>query len=296
MVIPRRLVSASAPRELLVVLIAGLASCKRPQHDAVPAPPAVSVVSPPAIPSRSLTGFPWIVELTEKAADGGDVRIGFMTVPLGATEPRPLMVALHGASDRPEWACGAWRGITDSYAVLVCPRGRGPDHALGWQSPEDTRARIGRAIAAAREVLQDWVREDDSVVLAGFSMGAVQAAAIAAREPKRYRRVALAESSYKPDSSMSFGAPWVAGGGERVAFLCTTHGCPTAYRAAAKNVHARGGHAILNIAGTGLHNLNDPVVRSMRRDWGWLVENAPGWERYAPSQDEGPPQGTSETF
>src|SRR5579871_1869688 len=47
----------------------------------------------------------------------------FVSVPLGATEPRPVMVGVHGAGDRPEWACGGYRGATRAYPFILCPRG-----------------------------------------------------------------------------------------------------------------------------------------------------------------------------
>src|ERR1700742_3291460 len=44
---------------------------------------------------------------------GGNVL--FVTPPVGAREPRPVVVAVHGAGDRAEWACGGWRLAVRSY-------------------------------------------------------------------------------------------------------------------------------------------------------------------------------------
>lgn len=106
----------------------------------------------------------------------------------------------------------------------------------------------------------------------------------------------LGESAYSNASAMAFGAPWALGGGERVVFLCTTPGCEAPYRAAARNA-ARGPVTVrLNIAGTREHGIFEEVVRSMRRDWPWLVQGAPGWESYVPPVEEAPLPGRSETW
>ncbi|MBX3226222.1 MAG: hypothetical protein KIT84_28380 [Labilithrix sp.] len=224
-------------------------------------------------------------EQIELAVDGG-APLGVVAVPVGARAPRPIMIALHGGSDHPEWACAAWRGITSAYPFVVCPRGVGATNALAWSGPADTRARVDRAVAATRARFGDWVRPTTTLVLVGFSMGATQTALLAQSEPKRYPRVTLAESAYAPEPALAFAAPWARGGGERAIFLCTTDGCEATYRNAARNVAAQRSRARLVIAGTHAHGMWDQVVRAMRRDWPWLVEGAEGWNEYvAPTED-----------
>lgn len=46
-----------------------------------------------------------------------------LSIPLGATSRRPVLVAAHGAGDRPEWQCALWRGIVKDRAFVLCPRG-----------------------------------------------------------------------------------------------------------------------------------------------------------------------------
>jgi pimeloyl-ACP methyl ester carboxylesterase len=243
------------------------------------APPEAAAAPAP----QELTGYPVQMDLLE--ADAGKTKLGVVGVPIGAREPRPLMIALHGGSDHPEWACNAWRGITNSYPFLVCPRGIGMEAALAWSTPAETKARILRAVAATRQIFGTWVRDDAAIVLVGFSMGATQTAYLAQSEPMRYRRVALAESAYAPDPAMQFAAPWVKGGGERAIFLCTTLGCEATYRKAARNVAAQHVPTRLNIAGTTEHGMWDQVVRSMRRDWPWLIEGLDGWKGYVPPEE-----------
>jgi len=230
----------------------------------------------------SLGGYPEQLELFD-----GDDKLGVVSVPLGAREPRPLMIALHGGSEKVEHACAAWREITDAYAFVVCPHGWGGDELrLGWRNAADTNRRISRAVEATRKTFGAWIKETPTIVLAGFSMGAVQVALVASRQPQTYRRIVIGDSAHRPGSALTFAPAWVKGGGERALFLCTTSGCEPSMRAAAKKVEREKAKARLNIAPTQKHGLSEPVVQSVRRDWPWLVEGAEGWEGYvAPSEE-----------
>lgn len=251
---------------------------------AAPAAPVV-VETVDAAPPRTLDGPAQVV------LPG----VGVVSVPVGAHAPRPLMIALHGGSDHPEWACNAWRGVTDAYPFIVCPRGPGAESSLAWSSPADTKQRVARAVAATKEMFPDWVVETKTTVLVGFSMGATQTSYLASGAGEIYRRVVLAESSYAPEPAMAFAKPWAHGGGERAIFLCTTPGCPGTYRRAAQNVAAQGVPARLDIAGTTAHGMWDQVVQSMRRDWPWLVAGAEGWDGYTGPSDPSLP-GKTESF
>lgn len=300
-------------RPLVLAVVASalaLVACRREPTDAQPAPrrPERSPPQPfasaterandggaqPGEAHAPLAGFPAEVDLLPPAGAKDPTRYGIVTVPLGAREPRPLVVALHGGSDRPEWACSAWRGVSEGHAFVVCPRGPGSESALGWSSPADTRMRVDRAVAAARAMFGDFIA-DGPTVLVGFSMGATQAALLAASDPTRYPRVVLTESSYAPDAAISFSRPWGKGGGERALFACTTQGCPAVYRSAAKIAARNHVSARLNDAKTTSHGMWVEVVASLRRDWPWLVAGVPGWERYVAPSPEGL-QGSTESF
>lgn len=78
-------------------------------------------------------------------------RAAFVSVPLGTTTLRPIMVAAHGAGDRPEWACGAWRGITESRPFVVCPQGAPLGNGtFYWRSAEHFAETVELALAAYR--------------------------------------------------------------------------------------------------------------------------------------------------
>lgn len=239
----------------------------------------------------ALGGFPELLELRD-----GTEKLGVVSVPLGARERRPVMIALHGGSERPERACAAWRGVVDAYAFVVCPRGfGGRESALGWRTAADTAARIDRALGAMTKVFGPWILETSAQVLVGFSMGGSQVALVARGDPHRWRRIVVGDSAHDPAPALEFSRSWVDGGGERAIFLCTTSGCEPSLRAAARRVASHGAPARLNVAPTQVHGLSEPAVQSMKRDWPWLVEGAEGWASYAVAENP-PPPGTTETF
>lgn len=267
------------------VVLVVVAACARPAtRDPVtpPAPPpAAGIVVEADVEREPIAGYPEILELRDGAA-----RLGVVSVPLGARDPRPIMVALHGGSDRPELACKGWRIAADAYPFIVCPHGWGGDEArLAWHSVEDTRERIARAIASVKATFGDRVAGAESIVLAGFSRGASEVAELAEREPAIYRRVVIGDSAHDPGPALRFSRAWGTSGGERVIFMCTTSGCEPSMRAAAKKAAGAGRPALLVVAPTQVHAFSARAAGALRRDWAWLVEGAEGWERYTAPRD-----------
>ena len=241
--------------------------------------------------SPALVGYPELLELRD-----GEQKLGFVAVPLGARESRPVVIAIHGGSEKPERACAAWRGVTDGYPFVVCPRGfGGRESALGWRTPADTSERIARALGATQKIFGSRMSASASHVLVGFSMGGSQVALVARGDPRRYRRIVVGDSSHDPRPALTFSGTWASGGGERAIFLCTTSGCEPAMRSAARNVASHGKSSRLNVAPTQVHGLSDAAVQSMRRDWRWLIDGAEGWAKYAPAGVAQAP-GRTESF
>src|SRR5688572_16707083 len=75
-----------------------------PRASASATTPAVMSSAPPPPSLPPLTGASWLEELP--LSDGS---LAYVAPPVGAREPRPLIVAVHGAGDRANWACGGWR-------------------------------------------------------------------------------------------------------------------------------------------------------------------------------------------
>lgn len=242
-----------------------------------------------AAPSPRLPDHPPIEPLLDAGKD-----IGVVSVPGGATGRRPLVVALHGGSDKPEWACSEWRGATEGHAFVVCPRGKGPPAGLHWSDPKDTLAAIDRAVAAVTREHGAWIAEGDRT-LVGFSIGASQAVHVVAMRPGEYPRVALSEGAYDLVDGAAFASGMAKAGVRRLLLSCTTVGrCGASYRGALSRLAKAGVEARVNLAGNLGHGLYLGAIQSIERDWGWFVAGAPSWSGFTPPSADGLP-GTTVT-
>ncbi len=146
-----------------------------------------------------------------------------VSVPLGATSPRSVVVAAHGRNDRPEWACGEWRGITEAGPFILCPHGvpadAPPGRGLAFAGVERTRHEIDAGLAALRARFGAYVT-DGPMIYAGFSLGAILGVSVVADDPGRFPIAVLGEGGqeqWTPARVASFSG----GGGQRVLFVCS---------------------------------------------------------------------------
>ncbi|MEZ4234475.1 MAG: hypothetical protein R3B89_35205 [Polyangiaceae bacterium] len=118
-------------------------------------------------------------------------RDGVIALPLGIRERRPVLVALHGNYDRPEWQCMVWAELVRNQAFVVCPRGiprrdapRSEDRWTYGGIP-DTLKETYAALAAARATYPEYV-DPGPAMFTGFSLGAIYGVhALGADERKR---------------------------------------------------------------------------------------------------------------
>lgn len=248
-----------------------------PAADDHPAPAGPATLAPLAAES-------WLVTLPTEGFD--DV---FVAVPLGATEPRPVVVALHGIQDRAEWACGEWRGAAGPRPFVLCPRGipsPGVARSLGvfaHPGAPQTRREIDAGVRALRARFGAHVA-DGPLTLVGFSLGANVGARVAIADPAAFPRLVLAErghSAWTRPAALAF----AKGGGERVLFACSQGGCKEAVRAPTAALRAAGVATELAYAGNIGHLVDERVVASIHARWPFVVE---GDARYpAPAADPG---------
>jgi hypothetical protein len=78
-------------------------------------PPRSEVTS--AAPRSPLSGAPFV----NLPVEGH--RAAVVSVPLGASSPRPLLVVTHGAGGSPEPHCAFWREMLGDRGFILCPRG-----------------------------------------------------------------------------------------------------------------------------------------------------------------------------
>lgn len=220
-------------------------------------------------------GLPWMVRLSD------DPKIQDMaTLPLGAAEQRPVVVAVHGAGDRPDWACGGWRIGVESFAFVACPMGLAMGGSrYGWGGTRDIAVAVERALGELQRRFSEYVTQGP-MIYAGFSQGATLAAPFLIDNARRFPVVVLAEGGYGYMGDPGFAKAFRAAGGKRVMLLCGTASClATAQRA--KGVMER---AELEVIVSGDpnagHNLNTAMQNALRRDWSRLVAGYAGWQTY----------------
>jgi len=152
-----------------------------------------------------------------------------LSVPRGATSPRPSVVVLHGDSDDPERHCALWRRIAGHSAFVLCPRGSPREDAssraprFSFVSAAAVEQELRAALAALKARHQDHVAAGP-VVLVGYSQGAAFALSIGLLEPSFFNRLVLVEGGYE-QFTPSVAARYADRGGRRVLFACARPAC-----------------------------------------------------------------------
>jgi predicted esterase len=232
---------------------------------------AKPVTDTPRLPP--LRGVEWLEQLD---LGGGDAAA--VTPPLGATEPRPLVVAVHGAHDRPEWACGGWRLGFAVHPFIVCPRGSPVGGGkFAWSSAAAIERATLAAIARVKERFGAHVAPPP-YVFAGFSQGATLAEPILVRNAALFPTVILAEGGYATLESARFARSFRENGGRTLVIVCGTGGCRSRTRAALPTLQRAGLRVFESGDVRSGHNLNQPMQSALRRDLvSWFADD-PAWQ------------------
>lgn len=208
-------------------------------------------------------------------------RPAVVAVPLRVTQPRPVVLALHGNYDRPEWQCDVMREITGAYPFILCPRGiprrDAPKSENRWEygSAQQVKAEIEAGLTAMKERFPGYVAEGP-IVFTGFSLGAILGRSIVAADPERFSRVVFTEGGGEGWNFKQF----KQGGGLRVLFGCAQRGCAAARRANARQAERAGVEVRIADGGNIGHTYDGPVARAIQAEWAWLVEGDERWVRW----------------
>lgn len=247
----------SQPRVLLVALVALIALCACNQKKRMRGPQLTPLKAEAWLVDLDVPGF-------GKAA---------VAVPLGASTPRAIVIALHGAADRPEWACSALRSIAGPAPFVLCPRGiERTDFPAS-----DPRYTFGTADATASELraaLKELKRRyglyvaPGPVIFTGFELGADHVAWITSQEPAFFSRVLLIEPS--PSSWPSSQASLFARlGGQRALFAFGPQHRDELQQKAV--LTGRGGaEAHFLFLGDRPPALDAPTLGLLKKQWRWL--------------------------
>jgi predicted esterase len=209
-----------------------------------------------------------------------------VSVPVGATSPKPVLVAAHGAGDRPEWHCAMWRETVGNGAFVLCPRGF-PTNA--YVPPEDagyfyaSHHGLGREISLALEALAARFPEHADVrapVFAGFSQGAIMGALLLPYHPARFSRAVLIEggAGLYQEWSVAVALRWRRAGGARALLACGGSRCAETARESARWLDKGGIDArVLHVEGAG-HTYGGDMEARVREAFSWVTEGDPRWQ------------------
>lgn len=276
-----------------LALALGTAGCRSPRDAREQKPEAAprSVASAPRAPARSQpdaaaeASAPGLAPLTADAElvplEVEGFRAAIVSVPVGATAPRPLMVALHGNYDRPEWQCEVWRDITGAHPFILCPRGipraGAPKSEDRWEygGLKKTEAELFAGIRALEKRFGKYV-DDGPLVFTGFSLGAILGKHFLLQHAKRFPRAVLIEGGYEGWSA-GMAKRYREGGGERVLFACGQYACRHAASSVAKLMERQELSARVADGGNIGHTYDGRVARAISAEWSWLLGDDPRW-------------------
>jgi hypothetical protein len=207
-----------------------------------------------------------------------------VSLPLGSTGPRPVLIITHGNYDRPEWECEIWRTIVGNRAFVLCPRG---ELRPGTEKLEHPRYRyrnnqaLEKEVDAALTALQARFAgrvQGAPYVYAGFSQGSIMGPPILSRRGKDFPRAVLLEGgSTQWDGRRARAFAAAAGAGARVLFVCGLPGCAATSRRAGKLLERHGVKTRVLYGKNVGHFYADKVSEQVTGSLDWLIEGDPRW-------------------
>jgi predicted esterase len=199
-------------------------------------------------------------------------------VPAGnSREPKPVVVATHGAWDNPESYCPFWQRIVKDTAFVLCTRGR-KINETAFYYPEHFF--IDRETTAAQGALRARFGArvaEGPALYAGYSQGAIHGAPLLQLRPESHPRAVFIEG----------GSSWTAGtaaryrkaGGQRLLFVCGTAGCHKGATRSVKVLSDAGVDVQLIWLPTAGHDYPPQMAELIAERLGWLVGDDPRWSK-----------------
>lgn len=224
-------------------------------------------------------------------------------IPVGATKPVPVLVAVIGIGDTPEEQCAVWRELVGRRAFVLCPRGLphfvrpdAPDEAddqtgdepepppdvkpvqVGFYQPDAARLdkELTAAIAALKAKFPQYVA-DKELVYAGFSRGAFLGPQLASKKPDRFKRLVLIEGGHSPWTEEAANA-FAKGGGKKVLFACGQQSCVDDALNAAGTLSRRKVDTKTVLGQGEGHGYKKQVKDELNKQIDWVVEGDPAWK------------------
>ena len=190
---------------------------ERPTEPGAPVAPRAEPARPAASPSVATLALP---------VEGfGDAVV---VAPL-SDEPRPMLIAAHGAGDTPEWQCQHWGPVARGRFYVLCPRGtplvRGDDSAYFYRDHHALEREVVAVVKAARAKFGGRLAAAGGVYT-GYSQGATMGALMVIDHGTDFPHLILVEGG-SGEWTLGRAQRYRSTGGQSVAIVCGTPGCAT---------------------------------------------------------------------
>jgi hypothetical protein len=199
-----------------------------------------------------------------------------VSVPVGATEKRPVVVALHGYRFRPDWECRNARELFGNRAFVLCPRGvKAPatpgdrQERFTFRGIDDVQKEIAAGLSALSAAYPGYV-DTDSRVFYGHSLGAYLGVMITLRDPQKWPLAIFHEGGF--GWSVETARAFKKRGGKRVVLACGTKECAAGAKISVRALEAGGvGAKLVDSQESGHHNFG-PIIDEIADAVPWLIE------------------------
>lgn len=199
-----------------------------------------------------------------------------VAVPIGARRPKPVVLALHGNFDRPEWQCSVFGPIVASRAFVLCPRGRArsdvPKSLDRWDyaSQRAMTKEIDAALSALAAHFGAHVDPGPKLFI-GFSLGAIYGVGLVQKEPQAYPRAVFIEGALGAWSRAA-AKGFVEHGGARVLFACGQADCMRRIKTLVPALEKAGLPTRAGGSANAGHTYDGVVADVVAENFEWLVE------------------------
>ena len=252
-----------------------------PAGGSTSSPSSSAAASLEPVPAKP-TGLPPLVGEPLVALEVPGFSPAIVALPLGASSRKPVVVALHGNFDRPDWQCSVWAPIVAARAFVLCPRGAArrdvPKSWDRWEyhSGKAVQAELDAGIAALHARFGEYV-DDGPLLFIGFSLGAIYGVPLVQKFPERFPRAVIIEGGLGAWSAAT-AKRYVKGGGQRLLIACGQLDCMARIKTLVPALERAG----LPTRGGGSpragHTYDGPVADVVAQNFQWLVEGDPRFE------------------
>ncbi|HWA72002.1 MAG TPA: hypothetical protein VG937_06710 [Polyangiaceae bacterium] len=197
-----------------------------------------------------------------------------------ANEPRPLVVATHGAGGAPEGECAYWVRLTKGFSFVLCLRGTPFDRAtlssFYYKNHLELRRELDAALGAARAAFGARLSPAGGLY-SGFSQGATMGVGMIPALGAELPLLVLIEGGYDY-WSVAQAKKYRASGGRRVLFACGTKWCADRSEKSATWLRKVGIEARVEYAPGVGHTPMGEVMARVAEALPWVISENPGWE------------------